>query len=132
MICHANHMSQDTATVTWSQQNRIEASRMIISYNMLTYVDLIVYTWSLEQARYSSSMDHPVQYIRQIICTRNSIEFSCVIPIQDFLLEIQRLDFILFFSSFLFFSFLFLSVYSIFRTRIRDQWQVTGYCHTVT
>jgi len=47
MIYHANHMSQDTAIVTWSQWNRIEASRIIISYNILIHVDLIVYIWSL-------------------------------------------------------------------------------------
>ena len=33
---------------------------------------------------------------------------------------------------FLFFTFLFLSVYCIFRTRIRNQCDVTGYSHTVT
>ena len=80
---HANYMSQDTAIVTWSQWNRMEASRTMISYNILIHVDLMVYIWSLGQARYSSSTDYPVQYIRQIIYTRNSIKFSYVIPIQD-------------------------------------------------
>jgi len=42
------------------------------------------------------------------------------------MLEIQGLNSILFF-----FSFLFLSVYSIFRTRARDQWDFTGNGHTV-
>ena len=47
------------------------------------------------------------------------------------LLEIQRLDSILFFFIFIF-IFLFFLVYSIFRTRVRDQWDVTGHGHTVT
>jgi len=43
-------------------------------------------------------------------------------------LEIQRLDSILFAS--LFSSFFFLLVYSIFRTRIRSQGKVTGHTET--
>ena len=45
-----------------------------------------------------------------------------------YLLEIQRLNFILLAS--LFSSFHFISVYSILRTKFRDQWEVTD--HTVT
>jgi len=44
-----------------------------------------------------------------------------------YMLEIQRLNSILFF-----FSFLFLSVYAIIRTMVRDQCDVTCHGHTVT
>jgi len=44
------------------------------------------------------------------------------------LLEIQKLDFI----YFILFYFPFLSVYSIFRTRVRDQQDVTDHSHIIT